>query len=474
MKFCNILTSKRTAAKNDRSGISSIGSGKIELIKEELNIAPTISAAIDLAETLRGNKKIDFIVNADPDIPRKLIGDGSRIRQVILNLMNNAVKYTEEGSVTLTISQTRQEYGINLFVSVADTGIGLSEDQLEKVYTSFYRVDTAEKLSVEGTGLSMSKRLIDQMGGFFSVKSKYGKGAEFRFVVPLEVYDRRPFAAVNEPQRVHAAAFLDAKGNGKKIAENLKKMEEMLHVDIIVCSDAQTLRELTECREITHILVSKEKYTENTRLIMELAEISEVYVIGERTDTVILPKNIRCIFRPFDPIAAAAVFNNEYILPECGESEEPRIQFYAPEARVLIVDDNAFNLEVAAELMQSYRMQLFTADSGSKAIEMLQSEDIDLVFMDHIMPDMDGVETTKQIRSKGGEYYRTIPIVALTANTDKDAREMFINEGFTDFLAKPIELEALERILRSYLPSKSVFPKETICGMTDIKMEAMA
>ena len=420
-----------------------------------------------MAETRRGNKKIEFIVNADPEIPRGIIGDEARIRQVIVNLMTNAVKYTEKGSITLTVSQTRQEYGINLFVSVADTGIGITEENLEKLFTSFYRVDTKKNHSVEGTGLGLaiSKRLIDRMGGFISAKSEYGVGSEFRFVIPLKVSDRAPFIAVNEPQNVCAAVFLDTEGQGRRTEKNIEKMENMLHVDITTCSTAEKLRAAAERRRITHLFVSREKYMENRRLIEEFAETSNVYVVQERSGAVALPNNIRCIYKPFYSISAVMAFNNESIVTSRSGHEAFRASFTAPEARVLIVDDNALNLKVAVGLMQPYKMQLFTAESGAKAVEMLRSGKFDLVFMDHMMPDMDGVETTKLIRSMDGVYFHRLPIIALTANAVNGAREMFIRSGMNDFLAKPIETAALDKMLHSYLPKEYIRTMENAVGI---------
>lgn len=439
---------------NDILDFSKIDSGRFELVPDEFNIASTINAAISMAETRRGSKNIEFIVNVDPNIPRGIIGDEARIRQVIVNLMTNAVKYTEKGSITLTVSQTRQEYGINLFVSVADTGIGITEEHLDKLYTSFYRVDTKKNRSIEGTGLGLaiSKKLIDQMGGFISVKSEYGVGSDFRFVIPLKVRDREPFIAVNEPQNVCAAAFLDTEGHGRRTARNIEKMEDMLHVEIMTCDTAEKLKAAAERRSITHLFVSREKYMENQKLIGEFAETSNVYVVQERAGAVTLPSNIHCIYKPFYSISAASVFNNENIV----QSRNMQIKFTAPDAKILIVDDNALNLKVAAGLMKPYRMQLFTAESGAKAIEMLRTEKFDLVFMDHMMPDMDGVEATKIIRSQSGEYFRELPIIALTANAVNGAREMFIGSGMNDFLAKPIEVAALDKTLRNYLPKRYI------------------
>ena len=456
---------------NDILDFSKIDSGKFELVPDEFNIASTINAAISMAETRRGSKNIEFIVNADPNIPRGIIGDESRIRQVIVNLMTNAVKYTEKGSITLTVSQTRQEYGINLFVSVADTGIGITEEHLDKLYTSFYRVDTKKNHSVEGTGLGLaiSKKIIDQMGGFISVKSKYGVGSDFRFVIPLKVKDSEPFIAVKEPQNVCAAAFLDTEGRCSRAVGNLEKMEDMLHVEIMTFNTAEKLKAAAERRSITHLFVSREKYLEDPSLIGKFAETSNVYVVQERAGAVTLPNNIHCIYKPFYSISAVSAFNNENIIT----SRNMQIKFTAPEAKILIVDDNALNLKVAAGLMKPYRMQLFTAESGARAIEMLRAEKFDLVFMDHMMPEMDGVETTKIIRNQNGEYFRSLPIIALTANAVNGAREMFISSGMNDFLAKPIEVEMLDKILRNYLPKRCIRTAEPQKDAAERKKEVL-
>lgn len=207
----NIQTSGRSllAIINDILDFSKIDSGKMELIYDEFNIASTLNDVINMSEARKGSKNIEIFVDADPNIPCGLIGDEVRIRQVMINLMTNAIKFTERGSVTLSVSQTKQDYGINLFVSVKDTGIGITEENIEKLFTSFRQVDTKKNRSVEGTGLGLaiSKQLISQMGGFISVVSEYGAGSEFRFVIPLKVKDERPFAAVKAPQDIHAVGF---------------------------------------------------------------------------------------------------------------------------------------------------------------------------------------------------------------------------------------------------------------------------
>ncbi|MGN0578838.1 MAG: ATP-binding protein, partial [Ruminiclostridium sp.] len=448
----NIQTSGRSLLSiiNDILDFSKIESGKMELINEEFNIASTINDVINMSEARKGSKNIDILVKADPGLPRGLVGDEVRIRQVIINLMTNAVKFTERGSVTLTVSFTRQSYGINLFVSVEDTGIGITPENIEKLFTSFRQVDTKKNRSVEGTGLGLaiSKRLITQMGGFINVKSEYGKGTCFFFTIPVKVSDDRAFISIKEPEKIHSVGCFGGVYNSL-----FTEMGEQLNTDFCCFGSIGELKSAAP-EGITHYFTDIDEYSQDEGYFIAAAEKAEVFVIQDRSDPVSLPENIKSIYKPFYSIPLASVLNNENMVLNLNERRGAEIRFTAPKARILIVDDNAINLKVAAGLMRPYNMQIITAESGPAAINMLRSKDIDLVFMDHMMPGMDGVEATEIIRATEGEYYKKLPIIALTANAVNGARDMFLKSGFNDFLAKPIELSALDRVLRSHLPKE--------------------
>lgn len=467
----NIQTSGRSLLSiiNDILDFSKIESGKMELVEDEFNIASTLNDVINMSEARKGNKKIDIIIKADSRLPRGLMGDELRIRQVIINLMTNAIKFTEKGSVTFTVSCTKQEYGINLFVSVADTGIGITEENIEKLFTSFRQVDTKKNRAVEGTGLGLaiSKQLITQMGGFISVSSKYGEGTDFRFVIPLKVKDERPFITIKEPEKIHTAGCFGTHNYSRKYGELFSDMCTQLHIDSRVLSSAESLIN-EDISGITHVFADIEEYLKNEAFFAEIAEKAAVFVIQDRIDSIKLPDNIKSIFKPFYSISLASALNNENFVLSFNERRGADIRFTAPKARVLIVDDNAINLKVAAGLMRPYNMQIMTAESGPAAIKMLRSKDFDLVFMDHMMPGMDGVEATRIIRNTEGDYYRNLPIIALTANAVNGAREMFIKSGFNDFIAKPIELSLLDRILKNYLPKEYMqAPSSVNMGASD-------
>ena len=465
----NIQTSGRSLLSiiNDILDFSKIESGKMELVNEEFNIASTLNDVVNMSEARKGNKNIEIFVQVDPDIPRGLVGDELRIRQVIINLMTNAIKFTERGSVTLTVAHTVQEYGINLFVSVKDTGIGITEENIEKLFTSFRQVDTKKNRSVEGTGLGLaiSKRLISQMGGFISVKSEYGSGSEFRFVIPLPVSEDDAFVTVKEPQNIYVAGWFDENVKAEYKAM-FDKIAETLHIKCCCCDSLLELKALSANRKITHMFVDRKEYMESEEYFSEISDNIQVYVVQDRVDAVMPVGSVKCIYKPFYIVPVISAINNENLLFNLSENRSADIRFTAPKARILIVDDNAVNLKVAAGLMRPYHMQLLTAESGPAAIKMLRSKDIDLVFMDHMMPEMDGVEATQIIRSMEDDYYRSLPIIALTANAVNGAREMFIQSGFNDFLAKPIELSALDRVLKNYLPKELIKPMATAMSMS--------
>lgn len=446
---------------NDVLDFSKIESGKMEIIESEFNIASILNDVINMTVTRKGEKKIEIIVLADPDIPAGLLGDELRIRQIMINLMTNAVKYTNEGAVIFRISKTTYEYGINLKFSVEDTGIGITKENLEKLFTSFQQVDTRKNRSVEGTGLGLaiSKKLVTKMGGFINVKSTYGIGSVFSVVIPLKVSDDKPFILVRDAEAISAITYTDM-GKFKNpvvsqiYTELMQEISEKLHVRVEHVSKIEKVKELIGSGKIiTHVFVGKEEYLADKEYFSILSRDIQVVVIQDIVNSIHPGDNIKCIYKPFYTLSLAAVLNNESNSVNINDRRNSQITFSAPKARILIVDDNEVNLKVAVGLMRPYHMQFITAVNARDAISLLRSRDIDLVLMDHMMPEMDGVEATKIIRSMDDEYYKKLPVIALTANAVNGARKMFLESGFNDFIAKPIELNTLDKCLKKWLSS---------------------
>jgi len=429
---------------NDILDFSKIESGKMEIVETEFNISEVISDVINMSMVRKADKDIEIIAHLDAGIPKCLIADDIRIRQVMVNLMTNAIKFTNEGSVTLEMTHVKTEQGIVLKVRVIDTGIGITESDLKKLFDSFQRVDTKKNRSVEGTGLGLviTKRLVEKMGGNVSVSSVYGEGSVFGFEIPVKVQDEHPMAAVKEKDAVNAVYCMNTTKEYKQYFESLGNELGVSFECVDVLSDIS--------EDVTHIIVNNETYTLNEQLLNELSKSKLVVIVNAITEIVSAPDRIKCVAKPLTIISLANILNNEW--KKNNNSTDSVITFRAEGVNVLIVDDNAVNLKVAAGLLQPYGYIIHTAESGKRAIEILENKEIDIVFMDHMMPEMDGVEATQIIREKDDEYYKNLPIIALTANAVNGAKEMMLGAGFDDFIAKPIEIERLNEILEKWVP----------------------
>ncbi len=332
---------------NDLLDFSKIEAGKFEIVKDAYDVAQMMRDIEVIGKTRIGDKNVTLVMDIDRQIPKLLYGDGLRIRQVILNIMNNAVKYTEEGTVTLSVRQEACDgENVQLQVSVADTGQGIRQEDLDGLFDAFTQVDIKKNQGKEGTGLGLaiSRQLVELMGGQLRVESEYGKGSRFYF----------------------------------------------------------TLREGVRSTE----------------------------AIGDYTRTQAQPE----------------------------QADEDIFTFQAPDAQILLVDDNEINQEVAKALMEPFAMQIDVASNGKQAVEMVLKKQYDIVFMDHFMPVMDGQKATEIIRGMEGEAFQSLPVIALTADAVQGVREELFQAGMNDFVSKPIDVADVSRVLRQWLPGEKVLP----------------
>ena len=327
---------------NDILDFSKIESGKMEVIQEQYDVASLLNDVVTMTRIRLGDKPVELRLDIDPRIPSALIGDEIRSKQVLINILGNAVKFTKKGYILLKASyEGIDDERCVVRVDIKDTGIGIKEEDLSHIFSSFTQVDTKRNRTVEGTGLGLaiSRRLVELMGGHLTVESTYGEGTTFSYSRLARIYDRTPVGNIEE------------------------RMQEVR---------------------------------------------SEAYKAG----------------------------------------------FTADGARVLVVDDNDMNLEVASGMLSPYGIDVTLAASGTDAMVSFSQQKYDIVFMDHMMPVMDGVEAMEKIRMMpGGD--ETV-IIALTANALNGAEAEYKALGFQDFLAKPIEAPEMDRILRSYLPKNLI------------------
>ncbi len=433
---------------NDILDFSKIESGKLEIVPAPYLFASLLHDAVSIIRIRLNDRPILFVTHIDSHIPAALVGDEIRLRQVLLNLLSNAVKYTREGCISLTITSQQTQTGVVLTIVVKDTGIGIQAAHLSQLFVDFMQVDKAKNKGIEGTGLGLAitRKLCQAMGGDVSVTSEYGKGSVFTATIPQAVVDATPFAQVNKPNEHNVLVYETRAMYAESITYTLDNMSvPFLRVDSISALEAALAQQ-----SFTYILMSS-YLREQVRHAVEGHGADAVLVSVEAYADAVATRHSKQLTMPAHALSFANLLNGVQG-NQVGQDRLVGIRFMAPTACILVVDDIATNIMVAEGLMRPYRMHIESCTSGAKAIEMVQAKSYDLVFMDHMMPEMDGIEATQRIRALPN--LQALPIVALTANAVSGIRDMFMQNGMNDFLAKPIEMSKLDSMLEKWIPAK--------------------
>ena len=329
---------------NDILDISKIESGKLEILPIKYELFSILNDCYNLTKAKLQEKPLEFEIRVNENLPSWLYGDEVRIRQIINNFLSNAVKYTKQGKVTFCLDyEQKSDEQIQLVISVADTGIGIREEDLGKLFTSFTRIEEKRNRNIEGTGLglNLTKNLVDLMGGEVLVESTYGRGSCFTARIPQRIVDATP-----------------------------------------------------------------------------MGDFSRRY--------------------------------QQYL----SSSDDDTLSFSAPQAKILVVDDVEMNLKVIKGLLKETQIQIDTAASGRQCLERVKTTRYDVIFLDHMMPEMDGIETLQNMKLLKDNLNREVPVIMLTANAIVGAKEEYIQAGFTDYLTKPIQETELLAMLVKYLPEE--------------------
>ncbi len=438
---------------NDILDFSKIESGKMDILPERYELLPEMNEIAGVLMTRIGEKPLELFVITDGYIPRALEGDLMRIRQIIINLAGNAIKFTKHGMVKIHITGEKvSSEEVKLTCHVVDTGQGIKEEDLGKLFVSFQQVDSRRNRSVEGTGLGLaiSQKLCEAMGGTMGVKSEYGKGSDFFFTIPQKILDPETDLVVEKAEEKRVVCLNktpDAMKLFSKAAERYGIDSEMIG----------SLSEYTPCGKKDYIFFEEGIYESQLRGFLDKnPEVTGVVLVKYDSAFVSDQKNLRVMRRPETTLNMVTILNDKEMVRSHGDDKKAFvIDFKAPEARILIVDDNPINITIAGGLLEPLGAQIFSAESGMKALEMAGSDSFDIIFMDHMMPEMDGIETTHEIRRKIPSA-KTTPIIALTANAMEGARDMFIKAGMNDLVTKPVDVKDIISAVKRWLPSDKV------------------
>jgi signal transduction histidine kinase/CheY-like chemotaxis protein len=453
----HIATIKQASANllsiiNDILDFSKIDSGKLEIVCGEYLVSSLINDVINIIRMRVIDSHIRFIVNIDSNIPNSLFGDEIRIRQIFLNLLSNAFKYTEKGFVSLFINCETDEKTINLKIEVSDTGKGIKEEDINKLFNDFAQVDLAGNKGIEGTGLGLAitQGLVKAMNGTISVVSEYGKGSTFTVILPQKICGEEKLAGVNGADKKSVLVY-----EPRQIyADSIMRTVENLGVKCSLASGEDELNEEITKGEYSFIFIASKIYEKNKERWSKIKTPPKIVLLTGYYD-VIADQNLNILPMPAHTISIANILNGIAAGALRGDNNKVAAKFTAPSANILVVDDINTNLKVAEGLLLPYKTGVDMCQSGLEAIEAIKGKNYDIVFMDHMMPDMDGIETTVRIRGWEWDNRNTgkkNTIIALTANAVSGMREMFLGKGFDDFLAKPIDISKLDEILDRWIP----------------------
>jgi PAS domain S-box-containing protein len=444
---------------NDILDFSKIESGKMEIVSENYQLASLIDDVIDVVRTHVTDKPIQLLTFVAPELPSQVYGDEIRVRQIIVNLLSNAVKYTKEGFVSFSIENGRQidDETIELVITVQDTGIGIKEEDMSKLFGDFIQGNRTNDKGIErtGLGLSIARNLCQAMQGDIAVSSVYGKGSTFTARLLQKRRGETALVEINRFEDVNVLLYEMRKTPGQNFMLSLERM----HVaGTWVQLQSEFYESLLENPDkYTHIFVSHALLQSASKVLERMGNKTKlISIVDYESQSPSLDLRIRTIQTPIHAISLSNLLNDASDGSLAGGRYKWSQHFVAPSARVLVVDDISTNLLVAKGLMLPYGMQIDTSLSGMEAIKMIKKNRYDIVFMDHMMPGMDGVETTEHVRAlaKDDEYFGKLPIIALTADAVSGVKETFLGGGMSDYLTKPIEIFKMEDILEKWLPAE--------------------
>jgi signal transduction histidine kinase/CheY-like chemotaxis protein/HPt (histidine-containing phosphotransfer) domain-containing protein len=448
---------------NDILDFSKIEAGKLEIVSSKYVLASLVNDSVNIIRMRIGEKHLRFFTNIDGNIPNSLIGDEVRMRQILLNLLSNAVKYSEKGHIGLFITvQKRDDKQVWLRIAVIDTGRGIKKEDQKKLFSEFVQIDVMQNRGIEGTGLGLAitRRLCHLMGGDITVESEYGKGTVFTVVIPQGIDSPEPFAMVSDAEKKKVLVYEGRAVYAKALCWSLENMG----VPYLMVANHDDFTAALYREEWFYVFSGYGLY-EKIKPVMDKPDTA--FIGGKKPPLALMVEwgtedyihNVRFASIPVQSLSIANILNGRADSKGYNESSGT-IRFRFSRARLLVVDDISTNLKVAEGLIAPYMAAVDTCLSGRQAIEMVKKQNYDMVLMDHMMPEMDGIETTAVIRSWEKEQQKKdlvrhqIPIIALTANAVVGMREIFIQNGFDDFLAKPIDVSKLDEVLNRWIPEE--------------------
>ncbi len=436
---------------------SEIDRGKIVVNSEDYMLS---SAMNDLMNDLREYKhdNVELIIDIDPNIPAVMNSDVVKIKKIIKALISNGLKYTHSGGVYAKFSAERHPYGVNFIIEVTDTGIGMSEDEIEKVYERYYQSDSGRTRSGGGLGLGLGivSGFVSLLGGFMTIRSKENFGTTVRVSLPQTVVDDSKCMSLSNPSDIHLGAFIHFDKYDKPMVREYYNsmavnMVKGLGIQLHRSENIDEVKKMVSEFGITHMFIGQEEYLSEQEYFENLGKSITIIVVGESDFMLPQGSSLKYLEKPFYFFPVVSILNQD-----AKASKTSNGHLHLDNIKALVVDDEPMNLVVAKSIFKRYGMEVSTATSGQESVDICRSQLFDIIFMDHMMAGMDGVEAMKKIRADAVGLNKNTPMVALTANAMSSAKQMFLSEGFDGFVSKPIETDELERMIKKLIPKNAI------------------
>lgn len=429
----------------------------------EYDFGSLLDDIINMISVRLMNTDVKFYVYIDPYMPGTLYGDVVRIRQVFINILNNAVKYTKKGHIMLRVVMSDvMTDSMVMHADVSDTGIGIKEEMLPTLFDDFARVEDNmnESLKAEGQGLGLSitKNIVTSCGGEIKVSSEYNKGSVFSFDIPQRISNSSPVATIERSKELGIIICDD----DEKMKENLMDTLRAMRIRCVSVVDSTEMNSAISEGIYTHLFITPECLEGSCDLpVLMSADITIVMMVNvddpdDETGDARLVKPISClnIAQFFENEAKRARQTGQGKGSMDHSSEGTRVLVSG--ARAMVVEDNMTNLTVAERLLTRMGFDVSTANSGSGALSLARVMSFDIMFIDYMMTGMNGIDTLRALRRLPDDWAKSVPCIVLTADAHEGAKQMLINAGFDDYLAKPIDMEEMEYMVKRYLPGEKL------------------
>jgi signal transduction histidine kinase/CheY-like chemotaxis protein len=458
---------------NDILDFSKIEAGKLFIDNTSIRLDELVEETVDILSVKAYEKKLEMICHIDPSLPSQFNGDPVRIRQVLVNLLGNAIKFTQHGEILVSavpageIYLKHNKHYLDIEVSVKDTGIGISKEKLGKIFESFTQADnsTTRKFGGTGLGLTISRSLAELMGGNLTVRSDMGRGSTFTLHIALEVTNERPQISSEYKLPLKKALIVDDNATNRSVMEEIMKF---FSIPCEVASGAQEaimkLERIKKNNEVLDLVITDQHMPETTGL--ELSKQIRKLLPGNKAAHILmlspLDKNnyqheaneagiYRIITKPVKMYELYGVLCSMFVetVPEVKPLQQAvEIRKIGHETAIMVVEDDPINMMLINEVLTKMGFSVIKANNGKRALEILPTVDPALIFMDVNMPEMDGYATTRLIR-KMPEPWCSLPVIALTADAMVGDKERCLEAGMNDYVSKPFRIEEIESVLKN-------------------------